>query len=98
MQVKQNFERFISCKNTIDSIYLRLRKSEKDDGEGANGAGAVVVTRAVEEVRLLHYICPTPSHWIVNETRLYLSDFDYINIFLQFRPTQGAGPMERVRN
>lgn len=58
LQVKQNFERFISCKNTIDSIHLRLRKTEVDDGEGANGAGAVVVTRAVEDVRLM----PTHVH------------------------------------
>lgn len=63
LQVKQNFDRFISCKNTIDSIHLRLRKTEIDDGEGANGASAVVVTRAVEEVRLrysygVHCISP----------------------------------------
>ena len=48
-QVKENFDRFITCKNTIDSIHDRLRKTETDDGEGANGASAAVVTHAVEE-------------------------------------------------
>ncbi|GMH42432.1 hypothetical protein BSKO_10351 [Bryopsis sp. KO-2023] len=28
--VKENFERFISCKNTIDDVYVRLHKNEAD--------------------------------------------------------------------
>jgi len=50
--VKENFDRFISCKNTIDNIHARLKKTETDGGEGAHGASAVVVTAAIGDVRL----------------------------------------------
>ena len=50
-QVKENFDRFISCKNTIDNIHARLKKTETDGGEGAHGASAVVVTAAIGDVR-----------------------------------------------
>ena len=53
--MKENFDRFISCKNTIDDIHTRLRKAEKtettekdDDGSGASTADMV---DSVAEVR-----------------------------------------------
>ena len=49
--MKENFDRFISCKNTIDNIHARLKKTETDGGEGAHGASAVVVTAAIGDVR-----------------------------------------------
>lgn len=30
VQVKENFDRFISCKNTIDDIHVRLRRTEAE--------------------------------------------------------------------
>ena len=60
-QVKENFDRFITCKNTIDSIHDRLRKTETDDGEGANGASAAVVTHAVEEANPPPFLLPCLS-------------------------------------
>lgn len=35
MKVKENFERFISCKNTIDDVYIRLNHNEADQ-KGVN--------------------------------------------------------------
>ena len=49
-QVKENFDRFISCKNTIDDIHTRLRKAEKaetaererDDDDSGDSTADVV--------------------------------------------------------
>ena len=38
--VKENFDRFISCKNTIDDIQLRLQDTEAAVGAGGAGSGA----------------------------------------------------------
>ncbi len=54
MQVKENFDRFISCKNTIDDIHTRLRKAEKSDsadkGDDDSGASTADVVESVAEV------------------------------------------------
>ena len=50
LQVKDNFERFISCKSTIDDIHLRLRKAEVEYGEGADGASTADMVDAVTDV------------------------------------------------
>ena len=50
LQVKENFERFISCKSTIDDIHVRLRKAEGDYGEGASGASTADMVAAVTDV------------------------------------------------
>eukprot|EP00891_Asterochloris_glomerata_P008851 jgi/Astpho2/8851/fgenesh1_pg.00129_%23_37_t len=50
--VKENFERFISCKTTIDDIHIRLRKAEGDGADGANGASTADMGTALVEVRL----------------------------------------------
>lgn len=44
LQVKENFDRFISCKDTIDDIHVRLRANES----GPNSTTAV--EQAVSEV------------------------------------------------
>lgn len=41
LQVKENFDRFISCKNTIDDIHMRLRRTEAE----ANSTAAVMEVR-----------------------------------------------------
>ena len=50
LQVKENFERFISCKTTIDDIHIRLRKAEGDGADGANGASTADMGTALVEV------------------------------------------------
>ena len=52
-QVKENFERFISCKSTIDDIHLRLKKAEGDYGDGADGASTADMVAAVADVSLM---------------------------------------------
>ena len=49
-QVKENFERFISCKSTIDDIHVRLRKAEGDYGDSADGASTTDMVAAVTDV------------------------------------------------
>lgn len=46
-QVKENFERFISSKNTIDDIYGKLRKAEADGSAGVEGTSSSEVMAAV---------------------------------------------------
>lgn len=48
--MKENFERFISCKSTIDDIHVRLRKAEGDYGDGAGGASTADMVAAVTDV------------------------------------------------
>ena len=50
LQVKGNFERFISCKSTIDDIHVRLRKAEGDYGDSADGASTADMVAAVTDV------------------------------------------------
>eukprot|EP00803_Ostreobium_quekettii_P002374 evm.model.scf_93.1 EVM.evm.TU.scf_93.1 scf_93:10277-22533(+) len=45
--VKENFERFISCKNTIDDVYVRLHKSETEN----RGANTKALSFALTEVQ-----------------------------------------------
>lgn len=49
--VKDNFERFISCKSTIDDIHMRLRKAEGDYGDSADGASTADMVAAVTDVQ-----------------------------------------------
>ena len=49
--VKENFDRFISCKNTIDDIHKRLRKSEAHDSLAASGNSTADMVVAISEVR-----------------------------------------------
>lgn len=53
--MKENFERFISCKSTIDDIHVRLRKAEGDYGDGAGGASTADMVAAVTDVGSLTY-------------------------------------------
>lgn len=48
--VKENFDRFISCKNTIDDIHKRLRKSEAHDCLSASGNSTSDMVIAISEV------------------------------------------------
>ncbi len=48
--VKENFDRFISCKNTIDDIHKRLRKSEAHDNLSASGSSTSDMVIAIAEV------------------------------------------------
>ena len=48
--VKENFDRFISCKNTIDDIHKRLRKSEAHDSTIASGNSTADLVIAISEV------------------------------------------------
>ena len=48
--VKENFDRFISCKNTIDDIHKRLRKSEAHDSLAASGNSTADMVVAISEV------------------------------------------------
>lgn len=50
--VKENFDRFISCKNTIDDIHKRLRKSEAHDTLAASGNSTSDMVIAIAEVTL----------------------------------------------
>lgn len=52
--MKENFERFISCKSTIDDIHVRLRKAEGDYGDGASGASTADMVAAVTDVGSLN--------------------------------------------
>jgi len=47
--VKDNFERFISCKRTIDDIHARLRESESD--ASTSGVSTYQLAERVEELR-----------------------------------------------
>lgn len=49
-QVKENFERFISCKSTIDDIHTRLQKAEGAYGVGADGASTADMVTSVNDV------------------------------------------------
>ena len=49
-QVKENFERFISSKNTIDDIYAKLHKAEADGSAGVEGTSSSEVVAAVMQV------------------------------------------------
>ena len=51
LQVKDNFERFISCKSTIDDIHMRLKKAEGDYGDSADGASTADMVAAVTDVK-----------------------------------------------
>jgi hypothetical protein len=46
-QVKQNFDRFISCKTTIDDIYVKLQRIES----AGTGISTQVLFNAVQEVQ-----------------------------------------------
>lgn len=48
--VKENFDRFISCKNTIDDIHKRLRKSEAHDSTSTSGNSTADLVIAISEV------------------------------------------------
>ncbi len=50
--VKENFDRFISCKNTIDDIHKRLRKSEAHDSMTASGNSTADLVIAISEASL----------------------------------------------
>lgn len=52
LQVKENFERFISCKSTIDDIHGRLRKAEGEYGDSVDGASTADMAAAVTDVSL----------------------------------------------
>lgn len=45
--IKDNFERFISCKSTIDDIYLKLQKIEGDK----RGVSTEMLHKAIVQVR-----------------------------------------------
>jgi hypothetical protein len=47
MQVKQNFERFISCKTTIDDIYVKLQHIEST----STGISTEILYSAIQQVR-----------------------------------------------
>lgn len=51
--VKENFDRFISCKNTIDDIHKRLRKSEAHDNLAGSGSSTSDMVIALSEVGIL---------------------------------------------
>lgn len=48
--VKENFDRFISCKNTIDDIHKRLKKCEAHDSLSASGNSTADLVIAISEV------------------------------------------------
>lgn len=45
--VRDNFDRFISCKNIIDGIYLRMQKSEAESA----GVSAILLKANVERIQ-----------------------------------------------
>ena len=55
--VKQNFERFISCKTTIDDVHVRLRGAEVGGRGASGGASTEDVSKAVAAV------CPHGPLW-----------------------------------
>ena len=71
LKVKENFERFISCKSTIDDIHVRLRKAEGDYGDGADGASTADMVAAVKDVSRL--TCASSSILIMQSTMHPLS-------------------------
>jgi exocyst complex component 2 len=48
--VKENFDRFISSKNTIDTVYAKLQRAEAEGEAGVNGASTGEVLEAVQQV------------------------------------------------
>ena len=48
--MKQNFDRFISCKTTIDDVHKRLREAELGSEQGSGEASTGDVVAAVAEV------------------------------------------------
>lgn len=46
LQVKQNFDRFISCKTTIDDIYVKLQHIESTK----TGISTEILFNAIQEV------------------------------------------------
>jgi hypothetical protein len=58
--VKQNFERFISCKTTIDDIYTKLHRIESNQ----TGLSTEVLYKAIREVRPIgvfpYLLTPSP--------------------------------------
>ena len=86
LQVKENFQRFISCKSTIDDIHVRLRKAEGDYGEGASGASTADMVATVTDVRsLTHMLVMPPSMYTLcrshNVTALEHATWLYKAIF-----------------
>jgi exocyst complex component 2 len=53
--VKENFDRFISCKNTIDDIHKRLRKSETHDSLSASGSSTSDMVIAIAKHTHTHF-------------------------------------------
>jgi hypothetical protein len=60
MQVKQNFERFISCKTTIDDIYVKLQHIEST----STGISTEILYSAIQQVRRMLV-------WLAQEQTLY---------------------------
>jgi hypothetical protein len=60
--VKHNFDRFINCQNTIDSIHATLKRNEKDMSGGS--AGTQNIRLSIEDVRPLPplRVPPHPTH------------------------------------
>jgi hypothetical protein len=48
--VKENFDRFISSKNTIDGIYAQLQRAEAEGEAGVHGASTQEVMESVQQV------------------------------------------------
>ena len=48
--VKQNFDRFISCKTTIDDVHARLRVAEIGAAGGSAGASTGDVVATISKV------------------------------------------------
>jgi hypothetical protein len=55
--VKQNFERFISCKTTIDDIYTKLHRIESTQ----TGLSTEVLYKAIQEVRRREFVSACPG-------------------------------------
>jgi hypothetical protein len=51
--VKENFDRFISSKNTIDTVHMQLAKAEAEGEAGVHGASSAEVLEAVLQVGAL---------------------------------------------
>jgi exocyst complex component 2 len=49
--VKENFDRFISSKNTIDTVYAKLQKAEVEGEAGVHGASTGEVMESVLQVQ-----------------------------------------------
>jgi hypothetical protein len=50
--VKQNFERFISCKTTIDDIYVKLQHIEST----STGISTEILYSAIQQVHTSRYV------------------------------------------